>query len=55
MANQILKDEAKALASIAEMISREFETSRILICAPLDMDAGFRAHLSKPFLRDLVA
>jgi len=45
-----MKDEAKALASMAEIIGREFETSHILLCAPPDMSAAFRDHLSKDSL-----
>lgn len=47
LANQLMRDEAKALASMAEIIGREFETSHILLCAPPDMSAAFRDHLSK--------
>jgi len=55
LANQIMKDEAKALASIAEMIGREFETSYLLICAPPDMGTAFRDHLSKAILARLAS
>ncbi|WP_407180005.1 hypothetical protein [Bradyrhizobium sp. STM 3562] len=55
LASQILKDEAKALASIAETIGREFETSYVLLCAPPDMGAAFRDHLSKAALARLAS
>ena len=35
---------------MAEIIGREFETSHILLCAPPDMSAAFRDHLSKDSL-----
>ncbi|MBR0707986.1 hypothetical protein [Bradyrhizobium liaoningense] len=54
LANKLLKAEAKALASIAEMIGREFETSHLLLCAPPDMSAAFRDHLSKLSLTRLL-
>ena len=54
LANQVMKDEAKALASVAETIGREFETSHILLSAPPEMGAAFRDHLSKPSLQRLV-
>src|SRR4051812_15138689 len=47
LANQLMKDEAKALASMTEVIGRELETSHLLLCAPPHMNAAFRAHLSK--------
>jgi peptide chain release factor subunit 1 len=50
VATQVLKDEAKALASMAEMISHEFETSHILLSAPPDMSAAFCDHLSRASL-----
>lgn len=53
LANQLMRDEAKALASMAEIIGREFETSHILLCAPPDMGAAFRNHLSKDVLSRL--
>lgn len=46
LATQLMKDEAKALASMTEIIGREFETTHILLCAPPDMSAAFRDHLS---------
>ncbi|MBJ7402548.1 MAG: hypothetical protein JHD07_04330 [Bradyrhizobium sp.] len=55
LAIQLMKDEAKALASMAEIIGREFETSHILLCAPPDMSAAFRDHLSKDSLSRLAA
>lgn len=51
LANQLMKDEAKALASMTEVIGRELETSHFLLCAPPDMNAAFRAHLSKSLSR----
>lgn len=53
LANQLMRDEAKALASMAEIIGREFETSHLLLCAPPDMSAAFRDHLSKDVLSRL--
>ena len=50
VATQVLKDEAKALAWMAEMISHEFETSHILLSAPPDMSAAFRDHLYRASL-----
>lgn len=55
LATHLMKDEAKALASIAEIIGRELETSHILLCAPPDMSAAFRDHLSKESLSRLAA
>jgi hypothetical protein len=53
LATQLMKDEAKALASMAEIIGREFETAHILLCAPPDMSTAFRDHLSKDSLSRL--
>lgn len=53
LAIQLMKDEAKALASMAEIIGREFETCHILLCAPPDMSAAFRDHLSEDSLSRL--
>jgi peptide chain release factor subunit 1 len=50
VATQVLKNEAKALAPMAEMIGHEFETSHILLSAPPDMSAAFRDHLSRSSL-----
>lgn len=53
LATRLMKDETKALASMTEIIGREFETSHILLCAPPDMSAAFREHLSKDSLSRL--
>lgn len=50
VAAQVLKDEAKALAAMAQVICREFQTSHILLSAPPDMSAAFRDYISKPLL-----
>jgi peptide chain release factor subunit 1 len=53
LANQLMRDEAKALASMAEIIGRELQTSHVLLCASPDMSAAFRDHLSKDSLSRL--
>ncbi|OSI23687.1 baeRF10 domain-containing protein [Bradyrhizobium canariense] len=47
VAASIIKDEAKALAAMAELINREFEASNILLSGSPEMSAAFRGYLSK--------
>ncbi|MYZ49326.1 peptide chain release factor 1 [Propylenella binzhouense] len=47
LATQVLKDEARALAQMAEIITRELEPSYLLVAAPPDMHAAFVESLPK--------
>ncbi|MBB5755232.1 hypothetical protein [Prosthecomicrobium pneumaticum] len=55
LATQVLKDEARALAQMAEIIMRELETSHLLVAAPPDMYAAFVENLSKALVERVQA
>jgi hypothetical protein len=47
LAAQVLKDEARALARMTEIIVRELEISFLLMTAPADLRSAFLGHLPK--------
>lgn len=47
LATQVLRDEARALARMANIITHELETSTLLVAAPPDLRAEFLEHLPK--------
>jgi hypothetical protein len=55
LATQVLKDETRALARMAEIIMRELETSHLLVAAPPDMHAAFVENLPKALVERVQA